>query len=84
MSAEFKRRVMSDVIQKAGWVVYPKGKKVMCFFCHGEAYSREYDRRGTVAQGVAYYSIKLSNGKYDNVPICIPCWLEKKGMSGDD
>ena len=57
--------------------------RVMCFFCRGEAYNEEYDRRGTVAQGVAYYRAKLSNGKWDNVPICIPCWKEKRGIKDE-
>ena len=64
---------MTTISNEHSWVVYPKGIKVVCFFCHGEAYSKEYDKRGTVAQGVAYYEAKPN----DYVPICIPCWKEK-------
>lgn len=42
-----------------------------CFFCREIA---------TGEQGTAYYRAQLPDGKWDNVPICLRCLLNKKRL----
>ena len=42
-----------------------------CFFC-GEI--------ATQGEGTAYYRAELPNGRWDSVPICLRCLLNKKRL----
>ena len=46
-----------------------------CFFCKADA--------EVEGKGVAYYRAQLPSGKWDNVPICIKCWKEKRGIKNE-
>lgn len=43
---------------------------VECFFCKKESHVE--------GKGVPYYRAQLPSGKWDSVPICIPCLKEKQ------
>ena len=45
-----------------------------CFFCNEIA---------TQGKGVAYYRAQLPSGKWDNVPICLRCLLNKKRLEAE-
>ena len=46
-----------------------------CFFC-GEVATQD--------QGTAYYRAELPSGKWDSVPICLRCLLNKKRLEEQD
>ena len=43
----------------------------ICFFCTEKA---------TSEKGTAYYRAQLPSGKWDSVPICLRCLLNKKRL----
>ena len=46
----------------------------ICFFCKEKA---------TTERGTAYYRAQLPTGKWDSVPICLRCLLNKKRSKPD-
>ena len=46
-----------------------------CFYCSEKA---------TSERGTAYYRAQLPSGKWDSVPICLRCLLNKKRLDDTD